>query len=122
MIKDGGGTWPSHLSNPPEREASQCELCQKESSQIGKLTLHINAVQPKRWWYLASLPSSLLQMIKDGGGTWPSHLSNPPEIEASQCELCQKESSQIGKLTLHINVVQLRRWWCLAFLPSSLLQ
>ena len=101
MIKDGGGTWPSHLSNPPEIEASHCELCQKESSQIGKLTLHINAVQPRRWWYLASLPSSLLQMakvvvwdlasvpnsllqmIKDGGGTWPSHLSNPPEREAS---------------------------------------
>ena len=68
----------------------------------GKLTLlHIHAVQPRKWWYLASLPSSplqmvkvvvwdlasvpnsLLQMIKDGGGTWPSHLSNPAVREAS---------------------------------------
>ena len=65
------------------------ELCQKQFSETGKLTLlHIHAVQPRKWWYLASLPSSplqmvkvvvwdlasvpnsLLQMIKDGGGTW----------------------------------------------------
>ena len=72
-----------------KRSLIMSELCQKQFSETGKLTLlHINAVQPRRWWDLASVPSSLLQMakvvvwdlasvpnsllqmIKDGGGTW----------------------------------------------------
>ena len=106
LAPDDQGWWwyLAFLSQQPscKRSLIMSELCQKQFSETGKLTLlHINAVQPRKWWYLASLPSSslqmakvvvwdlafvpssLLQMIKDGGGTRPSHLSNPAVREAS---------------------------------------